>query len=255
MIDLHCHLLPGLDDGPSDMEGALALARRAADAGVATVAATPHLRADFPAVRPLELARRCDEVRGRLNAERVALAVVVASEIDLSWAGDASDEELRLASFAQRGTDLLLETPYDALPPGFEERIFALQVRGYRILLAHPERNVAFQRRPRRLHELARRGVLLQVTGPAFQRRGTPSSRLAHALVAEGMAHVLASDAHAAEGPRSGSLAAAHRAARAIDRTRADWMVTEAPAAVLEGEPLEPPARGRRRPSLRRRAR
>jgi protein-tyrosine phosphatase len=130
VIDLHCHILPGVDDGPDTLDGALELARELAGAGVRTVAATPHLRDDHPGVRAVELAARCGELTEVLAG--IELEVVPAAEVDVVRALEASDEELRLASFGQRGTDLLLETPYGPLPTSFDDQVFQLSVRGFR---------------------------------------------------------------------------------------------------------------------------
>jgi protein-tyrosine phosphatase len=121
--------------------------------------------------------------------------------------------------------------------------LFTLSDRGYRILLAHPERNPSFRAEPRRLERLVERGVLLQVTTQAVAN-DDPRSRsrwLAQGLVEHGLAHVIASDAHAATGIRGPLLSSAVIAARRLAPLRADWMVTDAPAAVLEGAPLPPP--------------
>lgn len=250
MIDLHCHILPGIDDGPETAGDAVGLARQLVAAGVTTVAATPHLRDDHPAVRPAELADRCADLAKRLRTHEVALEVIPAAEIDLVRAIEATDEDRRLASYGQRGTDILLEVPYGPLTTNFEEQVFALRVRGYRILLAHPERNPSLQRDPARLTDLVRGGVLLQVTAGSLLPRA-PASRsreLARSLVANGMAHVLASDAHGPQGPRRESLGAGLVEARALAGVYADWMVQEAPAAILAGEALPQPPAARRRP-------
>jgi protein-tyrosine phosphatase len=253
LVDVHVHLLPGIDDGAGDMEAAVALAAAAAADGVETIAATPHLRQDHPRVLPGELAARGRDVQAALDAAGVAVEVVAGAEVDLYRGTAASDEELRLASYAQRGTDLLVETPYGELPPNFEDLLFALTARGYRLLLAHPERSRAFQRDPRRLGSIAERGTLLQVTAASLAGpRTSAARRLALALVAEGVAHVIASDEHGA-GVRArlseGVAAAAH-----VAPARAAWMSREAPAAVLAGEPLPaPPADRRRRRRFRRR--
>jgi protein-tyrosine phosphatase len=243
VIDLHCHILPGIDDGPETIEQAVGLALQLAAAGVRTVAATPHLRADHPAVRPAELAGRCEDLGQGLGAAGIDLGVIAGAEVDIVRALEASDEELRLASYGQRGNDLLVEAPYGPLPTSFEDQIFRLSVRGYRILLAHPERNPSLRREPARLTELVRRGVLLQVTADALVRRarGSRSRELARSLVADGMAHVLASDAHGCREPDP--LTAGLAEARGLVGAYADWMVEEAPAAILAGEPLpDPPA-------------
>ena len=125
MIDLHCHILPGVDDGVKTIDEALALARELVTAGVRTVAATPHLRDDHPGVRASELASSCEHLAGHLRAADVPLSVIPAAEVDLIRALEANDEERRLASFGQRGTDLLLETPYGPLPTSFEEQVFS----------------------------------------------------------------------------------------------------------------------------------
>jgi protein-tyrosine phosphatase len=246
VIDLHCHLLPGIDDGPADESGSVLLARFLADSGVATVAATPHLRADHPGVVPGELAARCARLRDRLAAERVPLQVVSGGELDLDWALGASPEALRDASFGGRGTDLLVETPYGPLPGSFEELLLQLSGAGYRLLLAHPERNPSFRERPSRLARLVGRGALVQLTASSLVAppRRSRSGRFARWALEEGLAHVIASDSHALEADRA-ALAEGVEEARALVGTRADWMVEGAPAAILAGEPLPPAPQAR----------
>ena len=241
LIDLHSHILPGVDDGPSDIDGSIDLARAAELDGVTTMAATPHVRADHPGVRPAELPDRCVELNERLAAAGVGLTVVPGGEVDLLWAQGAADDDLRLVSYGQRGTDLLVETPYGPLPPRFEDVLFRLAVLGYRVLLAHPERNPSFQRSPERIEELVRRGVLVQLTALSLARQDkrSRSRRLALTLVERGLAHVIASDAHSASW-RQPDLSAGVAAAARVAGARAHWMVTEAPAAILAGDALPP---------------
>jgi protein-tyrosine phosphatase len=246
VIDLHFHLLPALDDGPGDLDEALALAAGAVADGVRTVAATPHLRADHPDVDPADLRGRVDELQDDLDRAGIALELVVGGEVDMAWAYRAGDEQLRQVSYGQRGTDLLLETPYGYLPPAFEGVIGALRGRGFRVLLAHPERSPTFQHEPGRLSALVDDGVLVQVGADALTDlpRRSRTRRLASRLVSEGLAHVLASDSH---GPRVGRSPRLSAGAAAVDRLvpgRGAWMVSEVPAAVLAGESVPaPPAR------------
>lgn len=251
MIDLHAHLLPGIDDGPVDIEGTVALARAAVDQGTRLLAATPHCREDHPDVKPAELSARTDDVRARLAAEGVALEVVQGGEVALAWALAADDDDLRRVSYGARGTDLLIETPFAPLPDTFEMLVEVVAARGYRILLAHPENSSTFQQRPARLSELAERGILLQVTARSLAsgRRGSRAAALARDLVADGLPHVIASDAHSSGEFRPPDLAAGVAAAAAlVGEPRARWMVEDAPAAVLAGAPLPPapPPRARR---------
>jgi protein-tyrosine phosphatase len=245
MIDLHSHLLPGIDDGPADLEHSLELAQAAAQQGTRVLAATPHLRADFPGVVPGELAERCEEMRAALRRARIELEVVQGGEVGLMWGVHADDESLRAGSYAGRGTDLLVESPYGPLNDTFEHLLFMVAGLGFRLLLAHPENNPTFQKDPNRLRAIVDRGVLLQVTARSLilrERRRGPRP-LAEALVREGYAHVLASDAHSGRHLRPPALATGvAAAAELVGERRAQWMVRDAPAAILAGEPLpEPP--------------
>jgi protein-tyrosine phosphatase len=243
VIDLHSHLLPAIDDGPEDMEGAVALARAAAADGTRVLAATPHCREDHPRVKAAELAARADEVRARLAAEAVALEIVQGGEVSLTWAAGASEDDLRRVSFGGRGADLLIETPHAPLPRGFEMSLEAVALRGYRIVLAHPENNPSFQTQPARLRELAAQGIVLQVTARSLLggRRSVRATALARSLVADGVAHVLASDAHSAGAFRPPQLAAGAAAVATLAGDgRARWMVEDAPAAILAGAPVPP---------------
>ena len=254
MIDLHTHLLPAIDDGPRDPEATVALARELVACGVQTVAATPHVRPDHPAVVPSEIGARCRTVGDRLAEAGLTLEVVPGGEVDLLWGIEASNDDLRAVSYRSAGTDLLVETPYGPLPEGFEGMLFELSVRGFRILLAHPERNPTFQEDLGRLRALVERGTLTQVTATSLvlPPKRSRSGSLARELTREGLAHVIASDAHGAGAPGRASLAAGVEAAAAlVGQARARWMVKDAPAAILAGNAL-PQAPARERGGLRR---
>ena len=242
VIDLHSHVLPGIDDGAHDIEESVAIVRAAAYEGTTALAATPHLRQDYPGVHVGDLADACARVNERVPAE-LGVRVIPAAEVDLLWAQTATEEDLRLASFDQRGSDLLVETPYGSLPDHFEDLLFGLAERGFRILLAHPERSVAFQRDPARLGRLVERGILIQITLPSLvSANGKSRARgLAFDLIRDGLAHNIASDAHSPGPVRPPRLSAGVEAAARVAPARAEWMVTDAPAAILAGEPLPPP--------------
>ncbi|HEX2234629.1 MAG TPA: CpsB/CapC family capsule biosynthesis tyrosine phosphatase [Thermoleophilaceae bacterium] len=240
MLDLHCHLLPGIDDGPPDVAESVRLARQGEDEGVRVIAATPHCRDDHPGVVPGELGDRCRDLSSTLFDEGVLVRVVPGGEVDLVWGLEASDDDLRLVSYGQKGTDLLVE----------------LSLKGYRLLLAHPERNSTFQEDPKRIVELVRRGHLVQVTASSLIRspKESRSGRLARQLVCDGFVHVLASDAHGPAAPGRATLNEGRAiAARLVGRRRARWMVDTAPAAIIAGQPIpKPPPLAPRRRGLRR---
>jgi protein-tyrosine phosphatase len=243
-VDIHAHLLPGVDDGPPELEEALAMARAAVSAGTATLATTPHLHPDFPDVRVDEIARHCEQLREDLKRADVALEVVAGAEVSLIWALDASDEQLLFASYGQQGTDLLIETPFTHVV-GLDRFLYQLSGKGYRITLAHPERNRAFQQDAAPLQQLVEQGVLLQVNadsllGPAG---GRGAKRLGGQLVSDGLAHVVASDGHRASSwrPVTRLAEAVEVAAELVGPDRATWMAREAPGAIISGAELPPP--------------
>jgi protein-tyrosine phosphatase len=242
-VDIHAHVLPGLDDGPPDLEESLAMASAAAESGIATIAATPHLHPGFPDVRIDEVAARCDRLREVLDRERIPLELVPAAEVALPWALEASDQHLVLASYGQRGTDLLIETPF-ARVVGFDRFLYSLQAKGFRITLGHPERNGSFQQDPTPLRALVEGGVLLQVNaesllGPA----GRGAKRLARNLLTEGLAHAIASDAHRARSwrPVTNLREGVSAAAELVGQERARWLSEAVPAAIVAGAELPPP--------------
>lgn len=249
LTDIHVHLLPGIDDGPRDVEGAVAMARAAVRAGTETIAVTPHLRSDFPDVHVGEIARRCERLRGELEEAGVALRIVEGAEVSLAWALNADEESLRLATYGQRGSDILIETPSNAsvLPKLLEP----LLARGLRITLAHPERGAAFHHQPELLEELRERGVLGQLNAGALLRARHGGRGFVQRLCERGLVQVIASDGHRGEEWRPvGVLAdAVAAAAELVGDERALWMASAAPLAIIEGRPLPaaPEAVARRR--------
>jgi protein-tyrosine phosphatase len=125
----------------------MAMLRAAAASGTRRIAATAHLRSDFPDVRVGELAQRCQQLREAAARERLAIRIVCAAEVSLAWALEASNEELMLATYEQRGTDLLIETPTFNVA-GLDRLLYELPAKRLRVTLAHPERNPEFQRDP-----------------------------------------------------------------------------------------------------------
>lgn len=246
MIDLHSHILPGLDDGARTIEDARTLARLAAAEGVGAIAATPHVRADYP-TRPEEMEERVAELRRDFGEHGIPVAVLHGGEIALDALPGLEPDELRRFTLAQNGSYVLLEFPYRGWPLELEQRVFELRAAGLTPLLAHPERNADVQRRPERLAEAVNVGALVQVTAASLDGRlGRSSREAAQRLLDLRLAHVLASDAHTPDIREAGLAAAAKAIA---DGRLAHYLTTVAPAAIVAGKPVpEPPApRPRRR--------
>ena len=247
MIDLHFHVLPGIDDGPDDFEASLALASAAAAAGTRTIVATPHVSRHFPndadVIEPL-----VEELNERLAAEAAAAGAAPAVQIrpgaEIASVKLPEIEPAQLARLGLGGSGcLLVEPPFTSVAEGFEEAVFDLQRRGHRVLIAHPERCAAFQLDRYMIHSLVDAGALVSITaGSLVGRFGGHVQRFALTLVEAGMVHNVASDAHDLSGRPPGALMEIGRAG--LDRL-ADWLTEEVPAAILTDSEIPPRPTGK----------
>jgi protein-tyrosine phosphatase len=239
VIDLHCHLLPGLDDGPRTMPEALALARRAAADGTSVVVATPHINHHWR-VDPLELSERVAAVQAAIEDEGVALELRTGGEIAITRLPDLRAEEID-ALRLDGGPYLLLECPLEPSPWDFDAALLKLRERGESMLLAHPERCPLFQREPQRLVRLVEHGLLCSITaGSMWGQFGGRVRDFTIELLRAGLVHDVASDAHDSERRPPGLGAAFASAERELPgiSSQAEWLSELAPAAILAGESL-----------------
>jgi protein-tyrosine phosphatase len=246
VIDLHSHILPGLDDGAATLEDALGIAEAAVEDGIRTIAATPHVRAaDYPTTAE-QMERQLESLQRELREAGIPLELLPGGEIALDRLADLGDEGLRRFGLGGNPKYLLLETPYFGWPLGIEDTVFQLQLRGFTTVLAHPERNGDVQATPERLAPLVERGMLVQLTASSLDGRlGREPRKAGFRLLDLGLAHLLASDAHAPTLRQIGMSAAA--GAVGSDEL-AHWLTEAVPAAIVAGAaiPARPP-RGPRR--------
>ncbi len=250
MIDLHSHILSGLDDGPNALATSLEMARDWVRDGVVTVAATPHVNLRYD-VQPSALSNAVRSLNLALAEEDILLSVVTGGELALERLVDLDDEMLR--RFALGGsTCLLVESPHNSNAAYLDEAVFDLQLRGFRVLLAHPERSPLFQRDPGRLRRLVNHGALCSVTvGSMTGQFGRVVREFTVDLFEGGLVHNVASDAHDPDrrppGLRAGFMDLESDLPGMADEM--DWFVAAVPAALLTGRPLPdgPPVLARRR--------
>jgi protein-tyrosine phosphatase len=238
MIDLHCHVLPGVDDGPATVQEAIDLARAAQVDGITTIAATPHVDWSHPDVDASSIRAAVNRLRTDLADADVAVQVVPGAEVAAGRAAELDDSELDELTLGGAGW-LLLECPIKStLIPGFVGTARRIAHRGHRILLAHPERCPVFMRSPEALDELVAEGMLSQVTAGALSGRfGRTVRQCALELVARRSVHVVASDGH----DRGRPAAIASELARTpVEPALTVWLTCDAPAALLSGRELPP---------------
>ncbi len=241
MIDLHTHILPGIDDGAHDMATALSMARIAAWSGTTRLVATPHVDERYRP-SPERVMSATIALRHELGRHEITLGLATGAEVALVVAQSLDDATLSRYTLAGAGT-LLVECPLSPVVRWSDQTLLGLRDRGFRILLAHPERIPAFQREPRRLERLVAEGCLCSVTAGALHGQfGKPAHRLARRLLRGCFAHDVASDAHDAGG-RAPEIAGAFVGPdgdAVADERLGSWLTGDAPAAILAGAPLPP---------------
>jgi protein-tyrosine phosphatase len=238
VIDLHCHILPGLDDGSRDLEDSVAMARQAAADGIEAVCATPHIRHDHD-VRIEEVAGRVEAVNARLREEGIAVEILSGGEVAETAVEDLGEEELALVSLGS-GRWILLEPAPGPLSDSLIRRVGQLAERGHGTLVAHPERHLSADMFER-MAALVAAGALIQATADFFLRDEMAAGMLT--MAEAGLVHVLSSDAHTSLAGRPLRLSPAFERLGAVDdlAARIEWMAETAPRAIVAGEPLEIP--------------
>jgi protein-tyrosine phosphatase len=238
VIDLHCHILPGIDDGALDLTDSLAMGRVAAADGIETIAATPHIRHDHD-VRIPELVGRVEEVNAELRRNEVPVGVVTGGEVAETALEGLDEEELSAVTLGGNGW-ILLEPRPGPLGDSLLAAVTSLRESGHGALIAHPERHVSGDMLER-IRALIAAGALIQCTAAYLISGNARKGMLA--LAAAGLIHVLASDSHSSHGGRplriSDGLAVLGRVE--LLSPHLDWIAREAPAAILRGDRPEPP--------------
>jgi protein-tyrosine phosphatase len=238
MIDIHCHILPGLDDGPEDMEEAIAMCRVAQADGIQTIVATPHSRNGV-----------------YMNSEQTILPVLGELEEHLKIAGVAlnlrSGADIHIhpetISFLRKNPHLvlggryfLLELPAQSIPPFARDFIFEALLAGFIPIITHPERNSILQSHFKDLEEWVKAGVLVQITAMSLTGAfGSQVKECAFRMVRMGLVHLVATDAHSSR-RRPPILSNAREVLETIvgpEQARA--LVKDVPERILRGETVE----------------
>ena len=239
MIDLHCHILPGVDDGAGDVEDALAMARQAEAEGIELICATPHIRHDHD-VRIEEIGPRVTELNAALERAGMSVRITTGGEVAERIVTSLDAHELQRVALGGGGRWVLLEPAPGPLGDSLAAAVDRLSERGYRSLIAHPERHLTTDLAERLGHLIAR-GALVQATADHLVDPRTADGMTS--LAGRGLLHVLGSDAHSSRAGRPVRLAAALARLGAIEpvASHLGWVRDLAPRAIVEGEEVAPP--------------
>jgi protein-tyrosine phosphatase len=240
VIDLHTHILPGLDDGARSLDEAIMLCRHALADGTTTIVATPHSlpRDGLPGLRlrPDAVLNGMQHLQRALDDAGVAVRLLPGME--MTFEPDLAVRATRRLTL-NHSRYLLLELPFSVVPAGTGELLFRLQVAGLVPVIAHPERNAVIAHQPALLYDFVSRGCLAQVTaGSLTGAFGRTVQAAAQVLVQSELAQIVASDAHWYPRRPTGLSQAVEVVTRLAGRERAEAMVVGAPKAILEDAPV-----------------
>ncbi len=243
MIDIHSHILPGLDDGAVDLEEAVCMAEQAVEDGIEAIVCTPHwVRGFFDNDRKRVL-EAVAKFREKLDERNIDLTIYPGAELrvdaDLGIKLDAKE----LLTLNDTGLYALVELSPESVPLGLEKLFFELQSIGITPVLAHPERNLAIIENPGKLYAWIETGILTQITAASLLGRfGMSVQKFAVYLLEHRMAHILATDAHELR-IRTPKLSEAVKVvARIAGADVARQMVHDRPLAIIRGQDLFCPA-------------
>ncbi len=241
MIDLHCHLLPGIDDGPATLAESVALARMAVADGITTSVVTPHIHPGRYENHRKKIEVYLRAFRMALEQEAIALDVRMGAEVRVSMESLALllKDQVPFLGEHRGWRVLLLEMPHSHLPVGAMQLVDKLLRMNIRPLIAHPERNRAIMDQPRRIDPFLAAGCWLQLTaGSITGEFGKTAMAVAHQLLDEDAVRVVASDAHNATS-RPPQLSHAHAlVARRWDAGLADDLMLHHPRQILGMPPV-----------------
>jgi len=243
LIDLHCHILPGVDDGPSYDEGSLKMAECAVADGIHTLVATPHAFNGIyhnPLPHTLMHIARLKKI---IIEKQIPIDIRPGAEVRIHQGMDRSVKEGETASINDTGHYILVEFPHNMILPGARDALFQLFLNGITPVLAHPERNLALQRNPDILSDLVNMGCLVQLTAMSITGElGRDAMAFSHFLLKQRQAHVIATDSHNAESRPPILSSAVEVTAHILGDTKAaEAMVKEIPQIILEGKHFNPP--------------
>ena len=242
MIDIHSHILPGIDDGVKTEDDAVEFARMAENDGVKRIVATPHCKEGFYFNDRPTVLREVEKLRIRLDAEGLRIRVEPGAEVHICPDLVQRVADGRAPTLMDNGRTLLLELSLSQYPVELENLVFELKLAGLEVVFAHPERIRYFQDDIRRYEAVIRQGALGQITsGSVLGVFGEDVADLSEELMTKGLVHMLASDAHNVRGRPPVLSEAVEACADWVGSARAFAMVREAPQELLEGRTPELP--------------
>lgn len=241
MIDLHTHILPGLDDGSKNLAESLSMAQVASDDGIHTIVATPHVLQGVFDNDKNKILLAVTQLNQTLQEQNIAVHILPGAEYYLEADIPLKLSQGELLTINNNGRYLLVELPSAFIPEYTAQVLYEIQLQGVTPIIAHPERNAGFSRRPDILQEMISRGVLAQVTSASITGLfGKKVKRTAFSFLRRGLVHLVSSDAHSSRG-RAPLLSQAQKEIEKHHGSHiAQLLVIQNPGSIIKGESTEP---------------
>lgn len=237
MIDIHTHVIPGVDDGPQSWGEAIEMCRMAWEDGTKVMVATPHAYNGLYGQEGQDISEEIVVLKHKLKACGIGLEILRGAEIHSRPDLPEILERMPTLTLNSSGNYFLLEFPHTFIPPNVEQLIFQLTLKGFIPIIAHPERNMQVQRDVSLIEALIEKGALCQVTAMSISGHfGQRASKCVEELLQSEFVHLVASDAHSVEN-RPPVLSEAYRVVeKKMGNKKAKELFELNPGKIVRGE-------------------
>jgi protein-tyrosine phosphatase len=239
MIDIHTHILPGVDDGAETIEDSIQMIRQAIDSGVEVICATPHILNGITPTFQEKINHTFQLLRAQVAERELKIKLTLGSEIYVRQDLD-SLKGFSFFSLNQTGRYILMELPLGQLPSGVDRLIYNLQLEGITPIIAHPERSITKKSQLKDIENLVHLGALTQINaGSLLNQFGKLARKMTQLLLKQNLIHIMASDAHNSSACSVAVLPQAFKkVSRLVGKEKAEELVMNNPCQVLKGEKL-----------------
>lgn len=239
MIDIHTHILPKVDDGPSTWEESIEMLKGGQKDGIKEIALTPHILSNFDYNLEKEIRQRFAELKRKTTAAGIRIKLHLGSEIYLQ---PETNLNHGLSTFNENGKHFLVEFPMSRIPEYASQKLFELIMDGFIPVLAHPERNAVILRNPSRAYQLVQMGTLIQInSGSLTGDFGQSVKATAFDLIEHNLVHFVASDCHDADSRPLALKEAKKIVEENWGSSLAKLLFVENPRKLLRGQKISPP--------------
>ena len=243
-VDIHCHLLPGIDDGAKDLEESLTMARLAVADGISTIVCTPHQCGNYACNQTDTIRREVETLQDALYQAQIPLKILPGADVRIESDLVAELRADQILSLADQQRHVLLELPHELYFP-LEKLHHHLKMEGVTGILSHPERNQGILNQPGLVKPLVEQGVLMQLTaGSLVGTFGEQVQKFSENLICNGLIHFISTDAHSPRRRRPLLRRAFERTAKLVGEKMAIELCCDNPLCVVQGQEVPDGIRG-----------